>query len=105
MGRGAPGLSNVSHSIGHHADGRRGAFTIDREGKTLGTMTYTMVGANLVIIDHTEVDESLRGTGAGQALVEAAVQWARANEKRIRPLCPFARSVFDRTPEFSDVRR
>jgi uncharacterized protein len=64
-----------------------------------------VAGATLVIIDHTEVDESLRGTGASHALVEAAVQWARANEKRIKPLCPFARSVFDRTPEFGDVRR
>jgi uncharacterized protein len=95
----------VSYSVSHHADGRRGAFTIDRQGKTLGTMTYTMAGANLVIIHHTEVDESVRGTGAGQALVEAAVQWARADKKRIRPLCLFARSVFDRTPEFADVRR
>lgn len=95
----------MSHSISQRVDGHRGAFTIEREGKALATMTYSVAGANLVIIDHTEVGESLRGTGAGQALVEAAVQWARATGKRIMPLCPFARSVFDRTPEFGDVRR
>jgi predicted GNAT family acetyltransferase len=33
------------------------------------------------------------------------VQWARGTGTRIMPLCPFARSVFDRTPEFADVRR
>ena len=95
----------MSHSISHKPDGHRGAFTIEREAKTLATMTYSVAGADLVIIDHTDVDESLRGTGAGQALVETAVQWARANGKGIMPLCPFARSVFDRTPEFGDVRR
>jgi len=96
---------SASHSVTHTADGHRGAFTIEGDGKTLATMTYTVAGASLVIIDHTEVDESLRGTGAGQALVAAAVQWARASGKRIMPLCPYARSVFDRTPEFADVRR
>jgi triosephosphate isomerase len=92
-------------AIVHDADGHRGAFRIDLDGKNVAAMTYTLAGATLIIIDHTEVDASLRGTGAGQALVEAAVQWARANGKRIMPLCPFARSVFDRTPEFGDVRR
>ena len=95
----------MSAPIIHKADGRRGAFRIDLEGKNVAAMTYSVAGANLVIIDHTEVGDSLRGTGVGQALVEAAVQWARANGKRIMPLCPFARSVFDRTPEFDDVRR
>ena len=96
---------SAPHSIIHKADSHHGAFRIDLEGNNVATMTYTVAGANLIIIDHTEVGDSLRGTGAGQALVEAAVQWARANGKRIMPLCPFARSVFDRTPGFGDVRR
>ena len=62
-------------------------------------MTYSVAGDDIVIIDHTEVDLSLRGTGAGQALVAAAVAWARDSSRRILPLCPFARSVFERTPD------
>ena len=96
---------SASHSVIRTADGHRGAFTIETDGKTVATMTYTVASTHVVIIDHTEVDESLRGTGAGHALVEAAVQWARASGQRIMPLCPYARSVFDRTPEFADVRR
>jgi uncharacterized protein len=95
----------MPHSVLHTADGHRGAFTIEAGGKTVATMTYTVAGSKVVIIDHTEVDESLRGTGAGHALVEAAVQWARASGQRIMPLCHYARAVFDRTPEFADVRR
>lgn len=94
----------MDHAITHVLDGNKGAFVIDGDGKRLATMTYSVAGDEIVIIDHTEVDPSLRGTGAGQALVAAAVAWARDSSRRILPLCPFARSVFERTPEYADVR-
>ena len=72
------------------------------DGKRLAEMTYTVAGSR-VIIDHTTVDDALRGTGAGRKLVEAAVQWARAEKVKIIPLCPFAKSVFDKTPDYADV--
>ena len=65
-------------------------------------MTYSVAGTR-VIIDHTDVDDRLRGTGAGRKLVAAAVEWARKENAHLMPLCPFARSVFDKTPEYSDV--
>jgi len=57
-----------------------------------------------VILDHTFVDDALRGTGAGQQLVTGAVEWAHAETRRLLPLCPYARVVFDKTPQFADVR-
>jgi predicted GNAT family acetyltransferase len=51
------------------------------------------------------VDDALRGTGAGKRLVGAAVAWARQEGIKILPLCPFARSVFEKTPGFADVLR
>lgn len=75
---------------------------MEHDGKRLAEMTYTVAGSR-VIIDHTTVDDALRGTGAGKKLVEAAVQWARAENVKIIPLCPFAKSVFDKTPAYSDV--
>jgi predicted GNAT family acetyltransferase len=41
----------------------------------------------------------------GGKLVAAAVAYAREHGVGILPLCPFAKSVFDRTPEYADVRR
>jgi uncharacterized protein len=88
--------------IRHQRNGHRGAFVIERDGKRLAALSYTVAGA-IVILDHTDVDDELRGTGTGRKLVEEAVAWARAEKQRLMPLCPFARSVFDKTPEFGDV--
>jgi uncharacterized protein len=88
--------------IAHERSDHRGAFVMERDGKRLAEMTYTMAG-NKAIIDHTTVDDELRGTGAGKKLVDAAVQWARADNVKILPLCPFAKSVFDKTPAYADV--
>lgn len=88
--------------IEHEQQGHRGAFFIEEEGRRLASLTYTVAGSR-VILDHTDVDDALRGTGAGRKLVAAAVDWAREEEVKLMPLCPFARSVFDKTPEFGDV--
>ena len=88
--------------VRHERSDHRGAFVMERDGKRVAEMTYTVAGSR-VIIDHTTVDDALRGTGAGKKLVEAAVKWARAENVKIIPLCPFAKSVFDKTPAYSAV--
>ena len=88
--------------IEHEQTGHRGAFFVEEDGRRLAELSYTVAGSK-VILDHTDVDDSLRGTGTGRKLVAAAVDWAREEEVRLLPLCPFARSVFDKTPEFGDV--
>jgi predicted GNAT family acetyltransferase len=91
-----------SDPIRHVAAGQRGAFVIERDGRRLAELTYTVAGSR-VILDHTQVDDALRGTGSGAQLVAAAVAWARAENRKLLPLCPFARSVFDKTPAYADV--
>jgi uncharacterized protein len=88
--------------IDHQRAGHRGAFVLMRDGEKLAEQTYTVAGSR-VIIDHTDVDDRLRGTVAGKKLVQAAVEWARSENVKLMPLCPFAKSVFDKTPEYSDV--
>ena len=88
--------------IEHEQQGHRGAFFVERDGRRLAQLSYTVAGTR-VILDHTEVDDALRGAGTGRKLVAAAVDWAREEDVQLLPLCPFARSVFDKTPEFGDV--
>lgn len=66
-------------------------------------MTYSKAGADTIIIDHTEVSEALKGQGAGKRLVTAAVEFAREKNIKIIPLCPFAKSVFEKVKDFQDV--
>lgn len=89
--------------IQHELEGNRGAFFVEQGGRRVAEMTYVKSGEERIIIDHTEVGDELRGQGAGKQLVLAAVEMAREKKIRILPLCPFAKSVFDRTPEIRDV--
>jgi predicted GNAT family acetyltransferase len=66
-------------------------------------MTYSRASPVLIIIDHTEVPDALRGRGVGQALVQRAVDDARREGFRIIPLCPFAKGQFQRHAEWRDV--
>ena len=84
-------------------DGKKGRFYILHDGKKAAEMTYVYAGPQLMIIDHTEVSIELKGLGAGKKMVEQAVLFAREKGLKILPLCPFAKSVFDKTPEFIDV--
>lgn len=84
-------------------NGNKGAWYIAQNGERVAAMTFSATGNGTLIIDHTEVSDVLRGTGAGKKMLAAAVEHARAKGLRIMPLCPFAKSVFDKTPDYADV--
>ena len=84
-------------------DIRRGYFEALEDEKEAGKMTYTWAGDSKFIIDHTEVNAEFNGKGVGKKLVMKAVEYARNNNLKIIPLCPFAKSVFDKTEEIRDV--
>lgn len=81
----------------------KGSFYIEDNGVKQAEMTFSKAGEKLIIIDHTHVSDILRGKSAGKLLLHAAVEYARLHSKKILPLCPFAKSIFDRTEEFRDV--
>lgn len=90
-------------AVEHNANDHKGIFSLRREGKRLAEMTYSVAGSDKIIIDHTQVSDELRGTGAGLALVEAAVNWSRKMGYVIIPLCPFAKATLQKHPEWQDV--
>ncbi len=82
---------------------KNGFFYIDVNGIHEAMMTFVFAGADKIIIDHTEVKPGNEGKGFGKKMVVKAVEYARENNIKIIPLCPFAKSVFDKNPEFNDV--
>jgi len=90
--------------VKHSNAERNGVFYIEENGVRQAEMTYVWANTDKFIIDHTEVFPGNEGKGLGKILVQAAVDYARANNFKIMPLCPFAKKVFDKTPEYADVR-
>lgn len=77
-------------------------FDVYLDGQKAGFMDYEIKDGNMVIT-HTEVDEKFGGHGLGKKLVEAAVDAAKKDDRKIVSYCPFAKKVIEGTPEFKEV--
>ena len=89
--------------IQHRQIKGKGLFFVEVDGNILAEMVYTMAAPDKMIIEHTEVSDELRGKDVGNQLLHTAVEYARAKNIKIIPLCPFASSVFKKKPEYADV--
>lgn len=84
-------------------NGKKGRFIIYENSEEAGEMTFTWAGEEKFIIDHTEVKEDFRGKGFAKELVMEGVDYARKNDLKIIPLCPYAKSRFDKDDSIHDV--
>jgi uncharacterized protein len=89
--------------IEHEEKQNKGAFFVEANGKRIAELLYFHPGPGRINIYHTEVDQSLRGKGVAGDLVDAAVKFARENEKKIIATCPYARKVIDSNAEYGDL--
>ena len=81
-----------------------GGFAIARENeKRAGTMTYSIAGEELIIIDHTEVEPEYTSKKVGLQMLYKIVDMARENNVKIIPPCPFAAAMFKKTDDIKDV--
>ena len=76
-------------------------YVNDAEGNQVA---FVPTGEHLSIIEHTDVDPSLKGQGVGKQLVAKVVEKMRAENRKVIPLCPFAKHEFDKTREYDDIR-
>lgn len=81
----------------------KGRYLIRGPGDTIAEMSYRQTGTDQLIIDHTEVPDAFRGTGTGMRLLKRLMADARAEGRRIIPICPYAAAQFERHPEWSDM--
>ena len=88
--------------VNHKTNQKGGSFYYEENGKQLAEMVYVMAGQQM-IIDHTDVDPSLKGQGIGKQLQAALVEYVRKHQIKVIPLCPFAKATFDRMVEWQDV--
>lgn len=69
----------------------------------LALLAYRADGTTLDLV-HTEVPKHLEGGGYGSALVVAALGYARLNNLKIIPTCPFVAAFMLRHREYDDLR-
>ena len=55
------------------------------------------------MIDHTKVNPAFTGRGVGKALVMAAVAYAREQNIKIHPVCPFTKMLIKKEESIRDV--
>ena len=90
-------------NIQQEDDGKIGMFFIEQDDKRVAKLVYSWKDKDRIIIEHTDVEEVLKGKGAGKELVEKTVEFARKEGIKIIPVCSFAKRVFDKTDEYKDV--
>lgn len=85
-------------------EGNNRFYVNDASGNQVAEVVFVPTGDTLAIIEHTEVDPSLKGQGVGKQLVAKVVERMRRENRKIIPLCPFAKHEFDTTPAYADIR-
>lgn len=74
------------------------------EDAPLAEITYVNTGVDKIIIDHTIVSDELQGQGIAKKLLNKAVSFARENNKKIIPVCPYVKAQFEKNEdEYKDV--
>ena len=95
MSEGTPDIEREDRPTG-------GTYRVKIDGH-VAEMTFSRASDLLIIIDHTDVPDALRGKKVGNLLLERAIADMRAKGGKIFPLCPFAASQFRSHPEYRDV--
>jgi len=84
------------------AGGRYVAKLAGHRGEAV--LTYSRPDPSRADAQHTFTPPSMRGQRVATALVERIVADARQEGFRIEPTCPFVADLFDRHPEWADLR-
>jgi predicted GNAT family acetyltransferase len=73
------------------------------DNNLLAEVTFPAVDQNTVNINHTYVDDSLRGQGVAGQLMEAIAKQLRSENKKAILTCSYAISWFEKHPEYNDL--
>lgn len=82
-------------------DPTRRRFLAQVEGHE-GAVEYRLDGDRMEIV-RTTVPEAIGGRGIAAQLVKAALDFAGANQWRVKPTCSYAAAYIRRHPEYADL--
>ena len=74
----------------------------DETGKLLAEITWNKQG-DVLYVDHTFTDPSLRGQGIAGQLVDKVAEYARQENLKIMPICPYVVRKFNEDEQYNDL--
>jgi uncharacterized protein len=87
----------------HDVAGHR--YVGERAGTEIAFAKIDPIGADALLIKHTEVLPAEEAKGYGSALVRSLLDYARTEGKKVIPICPYAAAFIRKHPEFQDLVR
>lgn len=76
---------------------------LSENGKILAEVTFPEIDENTVNVNHTFVDDSLRGQGiAGKLMEELVIELQNSDRKAVLS-CSYAISWFNKHPQYKDL--
>ena len=90
----------MEHEVRHHPEQKR--FTV-HELDHEAYLEYYELPDGVLDYAHTYTPNEIRGRGIATSIIRYALDYARANGKRVVPGCPFVRTYVDRHHQYRDV--
>lgn len=84
-----------------HCEGH-GFYIYGENKEILAELEYKR-NQNILIFDHTEVSDKLKGQGIAGKLLEKATTYARDNNFKVKPVCSYVVKKFQ-TGEYDDIK-
>ena len=73
-------------------------------GEMDAEITYVPKGEGVIEANHTFVDPSIRGQGVAHQLVDQLADFARKENLKIYPTCPYVGALFEKSTEYDDLK-
>ncbi|GAB3737544.1 GNAT family N-acetyltransferase [Silanimonas algicola] len=96
-------MADALHII-HRPERERFEAQLDGHGGVLRYLLRRGEGRPVMVIPSVVVDPAIEGRGVAGALTRAALEWARTEDVRVDPLCPYVEAWLCRHPEFAGRR-
>ncbi|WP_281723312.1 GNAT family N-acetyltransferase [Hoylesella shahii] len=91
-------------TITHTNNERQGEFVAFEGEERVGYISYEWVDNNCFAILHTVVSPEHKGKGIAKILLDAAADYARKHNKKIKDVCSFVTVQFQRNDKYNDVK-
>jgi predicted GNAT family acetyltransferase len=88
-------LNDVVHNAANHR------FELDVDGQTV--FTEYRLSPGVMTFYHTLTPPTLRGRGLAARVVQAALEFARTEQRKVVPLCWYVNEHIKAHPEFREV--